>query len=82
MVASIISKVYLRRDELVLGGFALNLNLKSVKFEIVKHIEELLSQIVPALKCLPLSIKNLNAKPFIPVKDYDREELIHSGIFF
>ena len=78
-VCSLLSKVYLRRDALVLGNFPLHVNVKDVPFDISKYVQELISQLMPTVKVLELSIKNLNKAPFIPTKDYERDMLVHSG---
>ena len=82
LLSALISRVYLRREELVLGGVALNLNFKGLDPLIPEMVTRILHELVESVKRIPIEIKNLNSKPFIPVKDYEKEELIHAGLHF
>ena len=79
LLSALISRVYLRREELVLGGIALNLNFKGLDPLVPQMVTAIMHELVESVKRIPIEIKSLNSKPFIPVKDYDKEELIHSG---
>jgi len=80
LLSALISRVYLRREELVLGGVALNLNFKGLDPLVPEMVTRILHELVESVKRIPIEIKNLNSKPFIPVKDYEQEELIHAEL--
>ena len=66
----------------MLGGVALNLNFKGLDPLVPEMVTRILHELVESVKRIPIEIKNLNSKPFIPVKDYEQEELIHAGLYF
>ena len=81
LASALVSRVYLRKDELVLGCFCLNLNVKGFPPELAVSLQKLLCLLTESFKHIPFTISNLNSRPFNPVKDYDKEQLVHSGNF-
>ncbi|CAG5111957.1 Oidioi.mRNA.OKI2018_I69.chr2.g6222.t1.cds [Oikopleura dioica] len=82
LLCSLVSSIYMRRAEVILGPITLNLNLKDTADceSCFIGIERVLKEIVPSLTTLPLSIDYLNKRPLAPTKNYEDEELLHSDI--
>ncbi|CBY32838.1 unnamed protein product [Oikopleura dioica] len=82
LLCSLVSSIYMRRSELVLGPITVNLNLKETEdYEsCVRGLEQVLREIVPSISNLPLTIDYLNKRPLAPTKNYEDEELVHSDI--
>lgn len=75
----LLSNVYGRVGGEVLGKFSLNLVCSSIPNEILlaygKMLYNFIELLVPNSLYLPLTIENLNNKPFVPKKDYKTNRL-------
>lgn len=81
LLCCLLSRVYSRKDVMALGSFPVGISGLSptIKDEertlFVKSLYQLLSGIATHSSYLPLSLDNLNAKSFVPKKDYGLDKL-------
>jgi len=69
-----------RRDVLCLGNMSVNFNIKNCEPGSSTRIIDAISRLYPKTRILPMSLKTLNSKPFIPIKNYEKEQLEHSEL--
>jgi len=80
LLATMASEIYLRRDVLCLGNMSVNFNIKNCEPGSSTRIIDAISRLYPKTRILPMSLKTLNSKPFIPIKNYEKEQLEHSEL--
>jgi len=80
LLATMASEIYLRRDVLCLGNMSVNFNIKNCEPGSSTRIIDAISRLYPKTRILPMSLKTLNSKPFIPIKNYEKEKLEHSEL--
>ena len=76
LLLHLISKVYLRRDVLVLGKLSLNLHNMTTHEEWPKRLATLLSLFTTNSHYLPLSRATLDNSSFTPKKDFEANRLV------
>jgi len=76
LLLHLISKVYLRRDVLVLGKLSLNLHNMTTHEEWPKRLATLLSLFTTNSHYLPLSRDELDKSSFVPKKDFEANRLV------
>jgi len=76
LLLHLISKVYLRRDVLVLGKLSLNLHNMTTHEEWPKRLATLLSLFTTNSHYLPLSRASLDSSSFTPKKDFEANRLV------
>jgi len=76
LLLHLISKVYLRRDVLVLGKLSLNLHNMTTHEEWPKRLATLLSLFTTNSHYLPLSRASLDNSSFTPKKDFEANRLV------
>jgi len=72
----LLSRLYLRRDVLVLGKFALNLHNVTNREDWPRRLATVLSLFTSHHHFLPLSRAALDSRPFTPVKDFEANRLV------
>ena len=76
LLLHLISKVYMRKDVLVLGKLSLNLHNMTNHQEWPKRLSTILSLLTTNSHYLPLSRNSLDSVPFAPRKDYEANRLV------
>jgi len=76
LLLHLISKVYLRRDVLVLGKLSINLHNMTTHEEWPKRLATLLSLLTTNSHYLPLSRDTLDNASFTPKKDFEANRLV------
>jgi len=76
LLLHLISKIYLRRDVLVLGKLSLNIHNMTPHQELPRRLATLLSLFVTKSHFLPLSRDVLDTSSFVPKKDFDANRLV------
>ena len=59
---------------------SVNFNIKNCEPGSSTRIIDAISRLYPKTRILPMSLKTLNSKPFIPIKNYEKEQLEHSEL--
>jgi len=80
LLLHLISKVYLRRDVLVLGKLSLNLHNMTTHEEWPKRLATLLSLFTTNSHYLPLSRASLDSSSFTPKKDFEANRLVSGSL--
>ncbi|KAG1653796.1 Mini-chromosome maintenance complex-binding protein [Nymphon striatum] len=78
MICHLLSSVYVRKETMALGKFALNLS-KITSAEFSSKLYNLLQEIIPKSHFLQMSLSNMNEQIFVPKKDYSSNRLV-SGL--
>jgi len=80
LLLHLISKVYMRKDVLVLGKLSVNLHNMTSHQEWPRRISTILSLLTTNSHYLPLTRTNLDSLPFAPRKDYEANRLVAGSL--
>ena len=80
LLLHLVSRVYMRKDVLVLGKLGLNLHNMTPHQEWPRRLATLLSLLTPASHYLPLTRAMLDSAPLAPRKDYEANRLVAGAL--
>jgi len=80
LLLHLISKVYMRKDVLVLGKLSVNLHNMTSHQDWPRRISTILSLLTTNSHYLPLTRTNLDSVPFAPRKDYEANRLVSGSL--